>query len=167
VVADKGYHSGAVLTDLHAKQVRSYIPEPDRGRRHWDGEDKAEQQQRTYENRRRVKGDRGKRLQRMRSELAERSFAHMYETGGMRRVHLRGRDNILKRLLVQAAAFNISLILREALGTGKPRQLERLGFEILRSIWRFCRSLQLTDYPALNFALQSVYLVGHAPENRE
>jgi transposase len=106
VVADKGYHSGAVLKDLHQPAVRTYIPEPDRGRRKWDG--KAVEQKRTYDNRRRVRGDRGQRLQKLRSELTERSFAHLYETGGMRRLHLRGRDNILKRLLVHAAAFNIS-----------------------------------------------------------
>jgi transposase len=110
VVADKGYHSGEVLKDLHDEGVRTYIPEPDRGPRHWEG--KAVEQQRTYENRRRVRGNRGKRLQKTRSELTERSFAHMYDTGGMRRVHLRGRDNILKRLLVQGAAFNLSLMIR-------------------------------------------------------
>lgn len=87
VVADKGYHSGAVLKDLHAEHARSYIPEPERGRRKWAGKGKAAEQKRTYENRRRVKGERGKRLQKIRSEFAERSFAHMYETGGMRRVH--------------------------------------------------------------------------------
>ena len=130
VVADKGYHSGPALTDLHQQGVRSYIPEPDRGRRHWDGEGKAEEQKRTYENRRRVKGDRGQRLQKVRSELAERSFAHLYDTGGMRHVHLRGRTNILKRLLVQAAAFNLSLLLRQMLGTGKPRQLQGLNFDV-------------------------------------
>jgi len=124
VVADKGYHSGEVLKDLHTGEVRSYIPEPDRGRRNWKGAGKAEEQQRTYENRRRVRGDRGKRLQKVRSELTERSFAHLYETGGMRRVHLRGRENILKRLLIQGAAFNLSLILRKVLGVGKPRQLQ-------------------------------------------
>jgi transposase len=167
VVADKGYHSGAVLTDLHAKQVRSYIPEPDRGRRHWDGEGKAEQQQRTYENRRRVKGDRGKRLQRMRSELAERSFAHMYETGGMRRVHLRGRDNILKRLLVQAAAFNISLILRKALGTGKPRQLQGLNYEIIALYLALLPFFAVDRLPSPNLCIAKCILVGHAPENRE
>jgi len=121
-VADKGYHSGEVLKKLHEQGVRSYIPEPDRGRRHWTGKDV--EQKRTYDNRRRVSGDRGRRLQKVRSELMERSFAHLYETGGMRRVHLRGRDNILKRLLVHAAAFNISLILRQQLGAGKPRQLQ-------------------------------------------
>ena len=90
------------------------------------GEDKAVEQKRTYENRRRVRTGRGKRLQKWRSELTERSFAHLYETGGMRRVHLRGRNNILKRLLVHGAGFNLSLILRKTLGVGKPRRLQGL-----------------------------------------
>jgi transposase len=128
VVSDKGYHSGKVLTDLHAEGVRSYIPEPDRGRRHWEG--KAEEQKQTYANRRRIKGNRGIRLQKLRSELTERSFAHMYDTGGMRRVHLRGQQNILKRLLVLGAAFNLSLLLRQALGMGKPRQFQGLDLDI-------------------------------------
>jgi transposase len=121
-VADKGYHSGSVLKDLHGADCRSYIPEPDRGPRKWDG--KAEEQKQVYANRRRVKGDRSKRLQRKRSELTERSMAHMYETGGMRRVHLKGRDNILKRLLVHAGGFNLALIMRKLVGVGKPRQLQ-------------------------------------------
>jgi transposase len=83
-----------------------------------------------YANRRRVRGDRSKRLQKLRSELTERSFAHLYETGGMRRVHLRGRNNILKRLLVHGAAFNLSLILRKTLGVGKPRQLQGLCLQL-------------------------------------
>jgi transposase len=129
VVADKGYHSGAVLKDVHQEGVRSYIPEPERGRRNWEA--KAVEQKRTYENRRRVRGERGKRLQKLRSELTERSFAHLYETGGMRRLYLRGRENILKRLLVHGAAFNLSLILRKALGAGKPRQLQNIGAGVL------------------------------------
>ena len=135
VVADKGYHSGAVLKGVHQQAVRSYIPEPERGRRKWQGEGKAEEQKRTYENRRRVRGDRNKRLQKLRSELTERSFAHLYETGGMRRVHLQGRKNILKRLLVHGAAFNLSLILRKNMGVGKPRRLQGLclqAFKLLR-----------------------------------
>lgn len=136
VVADKGYHSGEVLEDLHDGEVRSYIPEPDRGPRNWEGLGKAEEQKRTYENRRRGKGDRGKRLQKMRSELTERSFAHMYETGGMRRVHLRGRENILKRLLIQGAAFNLSLILRKAIGVGKPRRLQGLYLPLITHLGR-------------------------------
>ena len=76
-----------------------------------------------------MRGNRGRQLQKRRSELTERSFAHLYETGGMRRLHLRGRDNILKRLLVHAAAFNISLLLRKQLGRGKPRQFQGLSRE--------------------------------------
>ena len=130
VVADKGYHSGAVLQDVHAQEIRSYIPEPERGRRKWQGEGKAEEQKRTYENRRRVRGARNKRLQKLRSELTERSFAHLYDSGGMRRVHLQGRRNILKRLLVHGAAFNLSLILRKVMGVGKPRRLQGLSFQL-------------------------------------
>jgi transposase len=136
LVADKGYHSGAVLKHLHQDGVRSYIPEPERGRRNWQGEGKAVEQKRVYQNRRRVRGARSKRLQKLRSELTERSFAHMYETGGMRRVHLRGRVNILKRLLVQGAGFNLSLIVRKRYGVGKPRQLQGLCFWLLAAYLR-------------------------------
>ena len=122
VVADKGYHSGAVVQDLHAVDCRSYIPEPGRGRRNWEG--KQDEQKQVYANRRRVQGARSNRLQRTRSELTERSMAHMYETGGMRRVHLKGRDNILKRLLVHAGGFNLALIMRKLVGIGKPRRLQ-------------------------------------------
>ena len=136
LVADKGYHSGAVLKQLHGEDVRSYIPEPERGPRNWTGEGKAVEQKRVYGNRRRVRGARSKRLQKLRSELTERSFAHLYETGGMRRVYLRGRENILKRLLVHGAAFNLSLILRKTLGVGKPRQLQGLCLTLWACFWR-------------------------------
>jgi hypothetical protein len=148
VVADKGYHSGEVLKDLQDGDVRSYIPEPDRGRRNWKAKGKAEEQKRTYANRRRVKGDRGKRLQKMRSELTERSFAHMYETGGMRRVHLRGRENILKRLLIQGAAFNLSLILRKIMGVGKPRRLQGLSLPLIRQLRRIFGWMRVIRRPA-------------------
>lgn len=122
LVADKGYHSGATLLELHGESVRSYIPEPQRGRRKWDG--RETEQQRVYANRRRVQGQRGRQLQKLRSELVERSFAHMYETGGMRRTHLRGRKNILKRLLIHAVGFNLALLVRVKYGLGKPRTLQ-------------------------------------------
>ena len=161
VVADKGYHSGPVLTELHGQEVRSYIPEPDRGRRKWQGEGKAEEQKRTYENRRRVRGERNKRLQKLRSELTERTFAHLYETGGMRRVYLRGRNNILKRLLVHGAAFNLSLILRKTLGVGKPRRLQGLCLEILtqfaRLFWWFWTQLPVREAKPGCFASQSEF----------
>src|SRR5712692_9719636 len=121
-VADKGYHSNQVLVDLHAAGVRSYIPEPQRGPRKWDG--KQTEQTQVYANRRRMSGRRGKDLQKLRSELTERSFAHMYETGGMRRTHLQKRNNILKRLLFHAVGFNLALLLRERYGIGKPRTLQ-------------------------------------------
>ena len=137
LVADKGYHSGEVLKQLHVGGVRSYLPEPLRGKRNWAG--KQLEQKRTHENRRRVKGCRGKRLQKLRSELTERTFAHLYGTGAMRRVHLRGTQNILKRLLIHAAAFNLSLILRKQLGAGKPKEIQSLCIHILqqfRNVWR-------------------------------
>jgi len=121
--------------------VRTYIPEPERGLRKWEGEGKKAEQKRTYENRRRVRGDRGKRLQKIRSELTERTFAHMYETGGMRRVYLRGRDNILKRLLIHGAAFNLSLILRKTIGKGKPRQFQDLRSAVIALLFFLISSL--------------------------
>jgi transposase len=136
---DKGYHSGGVLKDLHESDCRSYIPEPDRGPRKWEG--KKEDQKQLYANRRRVRGDRSKRLQRKRSELVERSMAHMYETWGMRRVHLKGRDNILKRLLVHAGGFNLALVMRKLVGVGKPRRLQGGLASILR-VWA-CYSFML------------------------
>src|SRR5215475_9018214 len=159
VVADKGYHSGAVLKEVHQQEVRSYIPEPERGRRKWQGEGKAEEQKRTYENRRRVRGDRNKRLQKLRSELTERSFAHLYETGGMRRVHLQGRKNILKRLLVHGAAFNLSLILRKVLGVGKPRRLQGLSLDLFELFLHLLEWSRLLSEPVERsseyFAFQS------------
>jgi transposase len=134
VVLDKGYHSNEVMAELADWQVRSYCSEPDRGRRRWEGK-KAEQAA-VYANRRRIRGERGKRLLRQRSEKLERSFAHLYETGGMRRVHLRRHPNILKRLLVHVAAFNLGLVMRRLLGRGTPRGLQghnaALFFTLLR-----------------------------------
>jgi transposase len=129
VVADKGYHSNQVLVDLHEGGVRSYIPEPERGPRNWDGKEKEQKQ--VYGNRRRMSGRRGKDLQKLRTELTERSFAHMYETGGMRRTHLKGQKNILKRLLFHAVGFNLALLIRKASGIGKPRTLQGLSDAIL------------------------------------
>jgi transposase len=118
VVADKGYHSNRVLTELEDLGLRSYVAEK-AGRRRWNGD--TERRATVYANRRRTRGQRGRRLHRQRTERGERTFAHMYETGGMRRTHLRGHTNILKRLLVQASGFNLGLLLRKSLGFGTPR----------------------------------------------
>ena len=121
LVADKGYHSGPVLEETKAVGVRTYIPErQQQGRRHWSG--KEGQQRAVYENRRRVQRAKGKQLWRQRGELIERSFAHCYDTGGMRRTHLRKHSNILKRQLIHVGAFNLSLILRKSVGAGTPRE---------------------------------------------
>src|SRR5882757_296841 len=121
LVTDKGYHSGAVVQRVKSYEVRSYIPEKkQKGRRDW--QDKRAEQQAVYANRRRVRGEYGKSLLRRRGELIERSFAHCYDTGGMRRTHLRGHQNILKRLLIHVGAFNLSLIFRSLLGAGTPRE---------------------------------------------
>jgi transposase len=136
IVADKGYHSNDTVLNVQRAQARSYIPEPKRGRRKWAGK-KAEQNA-VYGNRRRVKGSYGKRQMKKRGELIERSFAHCYETGAMRRVHLRGRENVSKRQLIQVGAFNLSLIFRQTLGAGTPRELRNRRTQLILVI--FCLS---------------------------
>src|ERR1019366_2323885 len=90
LVADKGYHSGEALEQVKELEVRTYIPEKKQpGKRHWKG--KQGQQQAVYQNRQRVRGKYGKKLLKRRGELVERTFAHCYETGGMRRCTLHGR----------------------------------------------------------------------------
>lgn len=139
-VADKGYHSNAVLTELRDCDVRTYICEPDRGQRNWQGATEEEKQEKSaardavYANRRRIQGHRGQALRKKRGELVERSFAHAYDTGGMRRTHLKKHKNILKRLLIHAAGFNLSLILRQVLGVGTARSLQDAGASALRAL---------------------------------
>jgi len=125
VVADKGYHSNATMKGLKARGLRSYVSEPNRGRRKWKRDPEARQP--TYANRRRVRGNRGKRLLRRRGEKLERGFAHLLETGAMRRAHARGQDNILKRMLVHAAGHNLGLLMRARHGIGTPRSLQGLA----------------------------------------
>jgi transposase len=132
IVADKGYHSNQTMTDLAAVGIRSYIAEPDRGRRDWSEAPQA--QAPVYDNRRRIRGRRGRRLMRRRGETIERSFAHVYDTGGMRRTHLRGHTNILKRLLIHAGGFNLGLIMRYVIGVGTPRRLQGRRVAVIAAI---------------------------------
>jgi len=122
VVADKGCHSRAVVLELSTNGFRTYISEPDRGEQSWTDQEDARDA--VYGNRRRIRGDRGKRLLRRRGERVERSFAHTYETGGMRRTHLRGTTNILKRVLLHTSGFNLGLVMRRLIGVGTPRGLQ-------------------------------------------
>jgi transposase len=135
VVADKGYHSNEVLVKQDRLGIRTYISEPKRGRRNWKGKPAA--QKATYGNRRRVRGRRGKRLLRRRGERIERSFAHVYETGGLRRTHLRSHQNILKRVVVHVAGFNLGLLMRHLTGVGKPRVLQGACGRLLCVIFAF------------------------------
>jgi transposase len=136
-VTDKGYHSNEVLTGVGQMVSRTYVSEPKRGRRSWSGDTKARDA--VYANRRRIRGRRGKRLMKKRGELIERSFAHCYDTGGMRRTHLRGHTNILKRLLIHVAGFNLSLVLRKVLGLGTARGLQGLAARVGNVLSRFWR----------------------------
>jgi transposase len=136
VVADKGYHSRATVHDLETLEIRTYISEPDRGPQSWINQ-KAEREA-VYANRRRIRGDRGKRLLRKRGELLERPCAHLYETGGLRRAHVRGHENVLKRLLVHASAFNLGLWMRTLSGIGTPRALQghvAMLAAVLSTLW--------------------------------
>jgi transposase len=127
VVLDKGYHSNEVLeTFAEETPYRAYIPEPKlpEGRKHrWT--DKPEtQRDAAYANRRRSRGERGRRLQRQRSERVERSFAHVCETGGARRTWLRGIAKVRKRYLIAAVAHNLGRLMRALFGIGTPRGLQ-------------------------------------------
>ena len=126
-VADKGYHSTDNVTWCESMGVRTYIPERDspHGRRWTDKP--IEQKHAVYENRRRVRGKRGKALGRLRSEYTERSFAHACETGGARRSHLRGLVNVAKRYLMYIAGRNLGVIMRALFGVGTPRSLQAPG----------------------------------------
>jgi len=141
VAADKGYHSRESLEALAEVGVKTVIAEPERGRHRWRG--KAKQQAVVYGNRRRVRSAAGRAPLKRRGEMLERSFAHLYDRGGMRRVELRGRENIRKRLLIQAAAFNLSLILRQVLGAGTPRQAADLHRALLMGLSRACLGLSV------------------------
>ena len=140
-VADKGYHKAETIAECEHFNTRTYIPEPQGKDYNW--EDKPEAwQQATLGNRRRVKGNRSKRLQKKRSELVERSFAHVCETGGGRRTWLRGLENVTKRYLVQVAAHNLGLLMRKLFGIGKPRRLQGGGGS---SVWIYCCFYWLLD----------------------
>ena len=132
---DKGYQAAQTMVDLDAVGIRSYVAEPDRGRRDWSTAPDA--QAPVDGNRRRIRGARGRRLMRRRGEMIERSFAHLYDTGGRRRTHLRGHPNILKRLLIHAAGCNLGLVMRHSIGRGTPRGLQGRLATVLATLFVF------------------------------
>ena len=139
VIADKGYHSNQTMRQLRDLEVRSYIAEPERGPRKWKG--KATEQAAVYANRRRIQRERGKRLLAQRGEKVERNFAHQFDSGGMDRLYVRGRENVHKKLLLQAAACNLALLMRSLYGTGKPRVANDRRTKRIFAILRFMSAL--------------------------
>jgi len=124
VVKDKGYHSDEVLKELDVRGVTSYVCVPRSVKRDWSGK---EIEQARYEvNRMRVESERGKELLRRRGEISERGFAHLCDVGGTRRTWLRGVGDNLKKALGAACGFNLGLLIRRALGAGKPKELAKL-----------------------------------------
>jgi len=162
VVADKGYHSRAVMLALQLAGLRTYISEPRRRRQQWEGQ--AAERDAVYSNRRRKNGTRGQRLRKKRGELIERTFAHAFETGGMRRTHLRKHGNIAKRLLVHLAGFNLGLLMRKLFGVGKPRCLQGLRAAFAALIAVLAVLLEAIDWSGLSFkALPSPPTSPHVP----
>jgi len=160
VVADKGYHSTERILDLDRLGLRTYISEPKRKRRRWKGNRDA--QAAVYENRRRIRRERGKALLRKRGERLERPFAHLYETGRMRRTHLRGRENILKRILIHVSALNLGFLMRSAFGIGTPKSLQGRFFVCfsmvhyqIRAIFQYIRTF---EHISCVFQQQSLFI---------
>lgn len=136
VVADKGYHKTEVLSDCAQQGVRTYIAQRKSKRRRRWSDKPAGWQESYYANQRRSRGARGKRLQRRRSEVLERSFAHVCETGGGRRSWLRGLIPVNKKYLIVAAAHNLSIIMREVFGYGKPKALQGVAKGLLWALYQ-------------------------------
>ena len=138
-VADKGYHANETLTELHEHTTyRSYIPEPKlKYARVWTDKP-PEQKAAVYANRRRTRGERGKKLQRLRSERVERSFAHVCQTGGARRTWLTGIENVRKRYLISAAAHNLGVLMRSLFQMGTPRGLQEFKTDLEGVVSSLC-----------------------------
>jgi len=130
LVADKGYHSRAVLKDLDAGVWKTRIAEPQRpALLRWHGDTEARDA--VYANRNRLRSAVGKAGMRKRAEIVERSFAHTLERGGMRRTWLRGRGNVHKRYLIHLAGHNLGLLMRQLIGAGTPKEAAARGLAFL------------------------------------
>src|SRR5271154_3909597 len=143
VVADKGYHGNEALVGLRDLEVRTYVAEPERGERNWEG--KPAEKAAVYANRRRVAGPRGKRMQKRRGGKVERNFAHQFDTGGMDRLWVRGRDNAHKKFLLQAAACNLALLMRSLYGSGKPKAFHDRKKEEIFAVFAFMAAISAVE----------------------
>lgn len=126
-VADKGYHSRAVLKELDDGPWKTRIAEPKRnGFARWRGDDAARRA--VTNNRTRLLSGVARQAFKLRAEIVERSFAHILDRGGMRRTWLRGRESVHKRYLLHVAGHNLSLLMRQIIGAGTPREAMAAGY---------------------------------------
>jgi transposase len=157
VAADKGYHAASTLELCDGLNLRTYIPEPQRKHQSRWMDKPPEFRRAVYENRRRTRRAKGRQLQRRRSELCERTFAHVCDSGGMRRTWLRKLVNVTKRYLIAAAAHNLGRVLRKLFGIGKPRALQSEGgFAALTQLlmaWLLAHCWRLRDSSVLRGVL--------------
>lgn len=166
VAADKGYHAAEPLELFESDGLRTYIPEPRRKHPLRWTDKPAGYQHAVYENRRRVRRAKGKQLQRTRSELCERTFAHVCDSGGMRRSWLRGLVEVTKRYLIAAAAHNLGRILRTLFGIGKPRALQGSGGFAALVYLMIPVIVHGLDRIACHWAAPLLTLPGPAPRHR-
>jgi len=147
-IADKGYHGREVIKELDGGPWKTRISEPDRPNfNRWHGDEAARRA--VYNNRTRLGSGIAREGMKLRAEIVERSFAHVLDRGGMRRAHLRGRDNLQKRYLLHTAGFNLSLVMRQIIGSGTPKQaasdgnpLFMLFFAVGNAIWLFTMTVE-------------------------
>jgi len=145
VVADKGYHSGPVLAEV-SECVRTYNL-GSKTKTAEMGKAKRSNKQQSMQTNGAYKVSAARFYASVAVELLERPFAHQYETGAMRRLHVRGLDNVAKRVLLQAAAFNLALILRSITKAGTPRGLADLKQKLGVAFWRVLATLQELNHP--------------------
>src|SRR4051794_32176935 len=125
--ADKGYHSRDALKALDGGAWKSRISAPHHDEfLRWHGDDAARRA--VYNNRTRLLSGVARQAFKLRAELVERGFALILDRGGMRRVWLRGRENVQKRYLIHVAGYNLGLVMRLLTGAGTPREFQRQAF---------------------------------------
>jgi transposase len=144
-VMDKGYYDNRLLADMAVRGVRTYVPERRQKTRRWTNKPAA--QQRAFRaNRQRVRGKKGRRLNRWRSERCERTFAHVRETGGGRRAWVRGQANVSKTHTLKCAAYNLGLLLRKVWGMRKPRNADEGVWGGFLAAWAWLTLAAVINY---------------------
>ena len=172
LVADKGYHSNDVLVGMAELDVRSYVAEPDRGPRNWEG--KEAEKAAVYGNRRRIKGDRGKRMQRQRGERIERNFAHQFDSGGPGPAVCTGPGERTQEVPDSGGRVQPrALLLRSTYGSGKPRAAHDRAAEVILMIWAVMKTVEdllgsaSAFFHSLNFVLRLAEAYSRVPSPPE